>query len=113
MVSVRCDGNWSLSVTDDWVRVAPKSGIGNATVSIVADSNVGGELRTARVIFTAGSLEPATVSVSQTGEGSIPEEIVSPDGTPWKNSKKFVKKTTYFGKNPCSQYRHFLILGVE
>ena len=81
MVSVRCDGNWSLSVTDDWVRVAPKSGIGNATVSIVADSNVGGELRTARVIFTAGSLEPATVSVSQTGEGSIPEEIVSPDPT--------------------------------
>ena len=81
MVSVRCDGNWSLSVTEDWVRVAPKSGVGNATVSIVADSNVGGELRTARVIFSAGSLEPATVSVSQTGEGSIPEEIVSPDPT--------------------------------
>ena len=67
MVSVRCDGNWSLSVTEDWVRVAPKSGVGNATVSIVADSNVGGEFRTARVIFSAGSLEPATFSVSQTG----------------------------------------------
>lgn len=78
---IRCDGEWSLEITqtENWCKASLTKGIGNATVSLRAESNIGGESREANVCVTAGSLAPATVRVIQKGEGTAPVETVYPD----------------------------------
>ena len=80
-VIVRCDGDWSLEISQegDWCKTSMTRGSGSATVSISAGSNRGGDLREAIVSINAGSLSPAVVRVVQKGEGTAPEELVYPD----------------------------------
>ena len=80
-VIVRCDGDWSLEISQEgnWCKASMIRGSGSATISLSAESNIGGDLREATVGITAGSLSPAIVRVVQKGEGTAPAEIVYPD----------------------------------
>ena len=78
---VRCDGDWSLEISQEgnWCKASMIRGSGSATISLSAESNIGGDLREATIGITAGSLSPAIVRVVQKGEGTVPAEIVYPD----------------------------------
>lgn len=81
-IAVRCDGDWNLSVpeSDRWCRTSQSAGSGNSTISIIADSNLGGNPRSTEILFSAGSLTPVSVSISQEGKGGTPVEgVVSPE----------------------------------
>lgn len=65
-VSVRCDGDWTVSYSADWFRTTRKSGSGNATVTVIADPLRGTQSRSAVITFTAGDLNPVSLVVNQT-----------------------------------------------
>ena len=66
-VIVRCDGDWSLEISQEgnWCKASMIRGSGSATISLSAESNIGGDLREATIGITAGSLSPAIVRVVQ------------------------------------------------
>ena len=78
-VSVRSEGAWTMKIADGWCTASQSAGRGNSTVTFRAESNIGGDLRTTVATFYIGSTASNQVIISQSGEGTMPVEIVSPD----------------------------------
>lgn len=68
-VAVTANCAWNVTNTTDWITVEPMSGSGDGTIVIKVAANEGDD-RNASFSVKGGSVEPVTVSVSQTGAPS-------------------------------------------
>lgn len=71
-ITITSNTDWSISIDDEyeeWVRATPKSGKGNAEVTIKLDANETVDSRAATVVVTAGDLIEA-IDIEQ--EGATP-----------------------------------------
>ncbi len=69
-------GSWTLTQESgaDWCSASPTSGISGGTITVTADSNVGGEERTAVFTLTPGNLskaDPITLTAVQSGDETM------------------------------------------
>ncbi len=87
MLSVTCDGAWTinLNASDSWCTTDVTAGKGNGTVSVIISRNEAEDERSTQLVFSAEGLSPVTVTVTQKGTASSvvipddPENLVSPD----------------------------------
>ncbi len=66
-IALKSNGEWSISTVADWFTVSPMSGNGDATLTISAEANITGEVRSAQI--TASTKDnTATLTVSQNAQ---------------------------------------------
>ena len=66
VIKVTCSEGWSVSATEDWVKVDPSSGNGSGSFKIIVEENKSVSERTANVKVSAG-IKSETVKVTQLG----------------------------------------------
>ena len=76
VVLVESNDNWTVSVSDPWLYVSPASGTGTVACTIVVDSSLVDEMRTAAIRFAPESMPASYVTVRQVGYSKmiVPEE---------------------------------------
>lgn len=63
-VSLKSNGEWSIESMADWLTVSPKSGNGDATLTLSAEANTSGEERSAEIKATTKD-NSASITVTQ------------------------------------------------
>ena len=66
-VQITTDGTWSAQASESWITLSPKSGSGNATLSITVSENTSDNERTGEVTVTMGD-KNAKIGVVQKGK---------------------------------------------
>ncbi len=70
-VLVESSTKWVATASEPWVSVSPANGIGATECTIVVDSTLVNELRTAIVRFTPENMEAQEITIRQTGFGKM------------------------------------------
>lgn len=65
-LNIKTDGAWTTTSNESWIQVSPKSGIGNAQLSVSVDNNNNVETRKGTISVTVGDVTKY-VSVQQKG----------------------------------------------
>jgi len=73
VVTVSSNVSWSVSNAPAWLRVSPKTGTGNATLTLTAEANPSVDSRADSLTLTAGSLT-GKVAITQVG---VPLELTT------------------------------------
>ncbi|MCF0198897.1 MAG: hypothetical protein HUK02_06180 [Bacteroidaceae bacterium] len=68
---VSAPDQWHASADAPWISVTPATGTGVQECTIVVDSTLISDVRTAEVVFMANGMTPQTLTVHQTGYGNI------------------------------------------
>lgn len=80
-ISVKSNGDWALDCTEEWLAVSPKSGNGDATITLVAAPNTTDETRSAEITATTKD-NTASMKVTQAAVeyyiSATPEAITCP-----------------------------------
>lgn len=63
-ISVKSNGDWTLDCAEEWLAVSPKSGNGDATITLVAAANTTDETRSAQITATTKD-NTASMKVTQ------------------------------------------------
>lgn len=84
-VLVESSAKWVATASEPWVSVSPANGIGTTECTIVVDSTLVNELRTAIVRFTPENMEAQEITIRQTGFGKMiaietPEDEIAASG---------------------------------
>lgn len=66
-VLVTSSEEWVAQSSEPWVMITPANGFGNTECSIVIDSTLINDMRTAKIRFKADGQNPQTITVRQTG----------------------------------------------
>lgn len=69
--TVSSDDSWTASSSADWITVSPASGSGNGTIAYNVARWEGAGERTGTITVTAGGLQPATVTIIQSGSNPV------------------------------------------
>ena len=84
VVNVKSNDSWTVNVSEPWLSVTPATGIGNAACTIVVDSSLINDERSAAIRFTpANQPEYEFVRVTQMGYG---KKIAPKDSVIWIES---------------------------
>ena len=67
VVLVESNDSWTVSSTEPWLSVSPASGVGNMLCTVVVDSSLVNEMRTAAIRFTPTTQPAMYVTVKQMG----------------------------------------------
>lgn len=67
VVLVESNDAWIVSATEPWLSVSPANGVGNAICTVVVDSSLVNEMRTAAIRFTPTTQPAVLVTVKQMG----------------------------------------------
>ena len=89
-VSVTAGGDWTVTVTGDWIHPGKLSGTGNGSISVKVDANEEENARSGKVIINCSG---ATKSVDVTQEGSGKTALVPAPAAYDPNNK--LASTTY------------------
>ena len=75
VVIVESNGAWIVSSTEPWLSVSPANGAGNAVCTVVVDSSLVNDMRTAAIRFTPETQPAVYVTVKQMGY----DKMILPD----------------------------------
>ena len=79
-VTLTANCEWTASATANWIAVAPASGNGSTTISVIIDENTGAEARDGKVIVTSKDGKASSeLLVSQAAKKNEPENPDNPD----------------------------------
>jgi len=80
-ITLKSNGDWTLNCAEEWLTVSPKSGNGDATITLVAASNTTDETRSAEITATTKD-NTASMKVTQVAMeyylSATPEAITCP-----------------------------------
>ncbi len=87
-LSVKADGRWTSSKSDNWVTLSPDSGNGDAEVKVKSARNTG-KARSLTIAFTGSdSSSGKTVTVSQDAYEEASETPLSPEADAFDGTKR-------------------------
>lgn len=70
-ITITSSEEWVALASDSWLMISPANGVGTTECSIVIDSTLINDMRTASIRFSANNQESKTVTVRQTGFNKI------------------------------------------
>lgn len=80
-ISLKSNGDWTLDCAEEWLAVSPKSGNGDATITLVAAANTTDETRSAQITATTKD-NTASMKVTQAAAeyylSATPDTITCP-----------------------------------
>ena len=92
VVYVESDGTWIVSATEPWLSVSPANGSGNAVCTVVVDSSLVNDMRTAAIRFTPAAQPAVFVTVKQMGY----DKMIVPDESEIKIEASAKMEERYF-----------------